>query len=215
MPGREPAPGGREPAPGREPARGQESARHTATSASDASAHAVPTRTAGARALAALRLLTGFIFLWAFLDKTFGLRYSTPAGQGWIDGGSPTEGFLSRVTVGPMQSILRSWAGAWWADWLFMLGLLFVGVAVMAGVALRLAAVAGTLMLALMWIASWPPAIHRGDGTPTMSTNPFDNYHVIYAAALIAVAAAGAGATWGLGRPWARLPIVRDHAWLR
>ncbi len=47
-----------------------------------------------------------------------------------------------------------------------------------------------------------------------MSTNPFADYHVIYAVALIALAAAGAGATWGLGRQWARLPIVRDHTWL-
>lgn len=38
---------------------------------------------------------------------------------------------------------------------------------------------------------------------------------MIYAVALIAVAAAGAGTTWGLGRLRARLPIVRDHTWLR
>ena len=30
------------------------------------------------RSLAVLRLATGFIFLWAFLDKTFGLGFSTP-----------------------------------------------------------------------------------------------------------------------------------------
>ena len=31
------------------------------------------------RWLAAARIGTGFIFLWAFLDKTFGLHYSTGA----------------------------------------------------------------------------------------------------------------------------------------
>ncbi|MDR3084517.1 MAG: hypothetical protein LBV60_26990 [Streptomyces sp.] len=186
----------------------------TSAPGSAASAH-VDVHAAQSYALAGLRILTGFIFLWAFLDKTFGLGYLTPSGKGWIDGGSPTKGFLGSVAVGPMASTFHSWAGAAWADWLFMLGLLAVGVAVMAGVALRLAAVAGTAMLALMWIADWPPAMHRSNGAPTMSTNPIVNYHVIYAAALIAVAAAGAGATWGLGRLWARLPIVRDHAWLR
>ena len=30
--------------------------------------------TAATRALAVLRVSTGFLFLWAFLDKTFGLR---------------------------------------------------------------------------------------------------------------------------------------------
>lgn len=54
-------------------------------------------------------------------------------------------------------------------------------------------------MMALMWIAEWP-AKHLSDGSPSMSTNPFADYHVIYAVALIAVAAAGAGAIWGLGR---------------
>ncbi|MFH8476200.1 hypothetical protein [Streptomyces sp. NPDC018000] len=183
-------------------------------STSDMSAH-VDRPTAGRHALASLRILTGFVFLWAFLDKTFGLGYATASGKGWIDGGSPTKGYLSRVAAGPMESTFHSWAGAGWADWLFMLGLLGVGVAVMAGVALRLAALAGTAMLALMWIADWPPARHQSDGSPTMSTNPFADYHLIYAVALIAVAAAGAGATWGLGRLWERLPFVRDHAWLR
>ncbi|MCX4999956.1 hypothetical protein OG739_04840 [Streptomyces longwoodensis] len=170
--------------------------------------------TAQAYALASLRILTGFVFLWAFLDKTFGLGYATASGKGWIDGGSPTKGFLSSVAAGPTESTFHSWAGDPWADWLFMLGLLGIGVAVMAGVALRPAAVAGTAMMALMWLAEWPPAKHQSNGAPSMSTNPFTDYHVIYALTLIALAAAGAGATWGLGRPWARLPIVRDHLWL-
>ena len=37
------------------------------------------TSSAGRKVLAATRLATGFIFLWAFLDKTFGLHYSTGA----------------------------------------------------------------------------------------------------------------------------------------
>ncbi|MFE0348840.1 hypothetical protein [Streptomyces griseoluteus] len=173
------------------------------------------THTAQVYALASLRILTGFVFLWAFLDKTFGLGYATASGKGWIDGGSPAKGFLDSVAAGPMESTFHSWAGDTWADWLFMLGLLGIGLAVMAGAALWPAAVAGTAMMVLMWMAEWPPARHLSDGSPSMSTNPFADYHVIYAVALIAVAAAGAGATWGLGRVWARLPIVRDHTWLR
>ena len=37
------------------------------------------TTTTGRRWLAVTRLATGFVFLWAFLDKTFGLHYSTGA----------------------------------------------------------------------------------------------------------------------------------------
>jgi thiosulfate dehydrogenase [quinone] large subunit len=173
------------------------------------------THTARAYALASLRLLTGFVFLWAFLDKTFGLGYATQSGKGWIDGGSPTKGFLGSVSAGPMESTFHSWAGDTWADWLFMLGLLGVGLALTVGVALRIAAVAGTAMMALMWIAEWPPAKHLSDGSPSMSSNPFVDYHLIYAVVLIALAAVAAGNTLGAGRLWARLPIVRDHGWLR
>ncbi|QKV97113.1 hypothetical protein HUT19_40045 [Streptomyces sp. NA02950] len=189
--------------------------RHRTGSGSESAVSArLGTHPAQAYSLASLRVLTGFVFLWAFLDKTFGLGYATGSGKGWIDGGSPTRGFLGSVAAGPMESTFHSWAGDTWADWLFMLGLLGIGLAVMAGVAMWPAAVAGTAMMALIWMAEWPPAKHLSDGAPSMSTNPFTDYHVIYAGALIAVAAAGTGATWGLGRPWARLPIVRDHNWL-
>ncbi|MFI0543374.1 thiosulfate dehydrogenase [quinone] large subunit [Streptomyces canus] len=168
-----------------------------------------------AHVFASLRLLTGVVFLWAFLDKTFGLGYATASGKGWIDGGSPTRGFLGSVAAGPMESTFHSWAGDTWADWLFMLGLLGIGVALVTGVALRFAAVAGTVMMALMWVAEWPPAQHLSDGSPSMSTNPFADYHLVYALVLIALAAVRAGDTLGLGRLWARLPLVSRHGWLR
>ncbi|MFE3633582.1 hypothetical protein [Streptomyces sp. NPDC059168] len=171
--------------------------------------------TARAYVFASARVLMGFVFLWAFLDKTFGFGYATASGKGWIDGGSPTEGFLGHVAVGPMVSTFHAWAGAAWADWLFMLGLSGIGLALTAGVALRLAALAGTVMMALMWVAEWPPAKHLSDGSASMSTNPFADYHVVYAVVLVALAVVSAGDVLGLGRVWARLPIVRDHGWLR
>ncbi|MCF6525767.1 hypothetical protein [Streptomyces sp. JJ36] len=175
----------------------------------------VTTAGATARGLAALRLLTAFVFLWAFLDKALGWSYATPSDRAWTAGGSPTEGFLSGVAAGPMESTLHSWAGAAWADWLFMLGLLGIGLALLGGVALRPAAVAGTVMMGLMWIAEWPPARSLSDGSPSMSTNPLVEYHVIYAAVLIVLALAAAGDTWGLGRVWARTGFVARNRWLR
>ncbi|WP_327186714.1 DoxX family membrane protein [Streptomyces sp. NBC_01334] len=187
----------------------------TATASESAVSADTGTHTVRAYVLASLRLLTGFVFLWAFLDKTFGLGYATPSGKGWIDGGSPTKGFLGSVAVGPMESTFHSWAGDPWANWLFMLGLLGIGLALVLGVALRIAAVAGTAMMILMWVAEWPPARHISDGSLSMSTNPFADYHLIYAVALIVLAATAAGDTLGAGRLWARLPMVRDHGWLR
>jgi thiosulfate dehydrogenase [quinone] large subunit len=165
------------------------------------------------RALAVLRVVTGFIFLWAFLDKTFGLHYATPSSRAWIHGGSPTKGFLSSVHVGPFQSAFHSMAGTWWANWMFMLGLLGLGVALIAGVALRLAAAAGVVLLSLMWLAEFPPAQHTSGGAATASTNPLVDYHVLYAIVLIVLAASYAGNTWGFGRIWARLPFINRHRW--
>lgn len=178
-------------------------------------AEAVATDSVRDIATATLRVVLGFVFLWAFLDKTFGFGYATKSGKGWIDGGSPTEGFLSRVDVGPMAGTLRGWAGDPWADWLFMLGLLGIGIALVLGIGLRIAAVSGTVMMALMWIAEWPPAKHTGSGDATMSTNPFAEYHVIYALALIALAAATAGVRYGLGAWWSERSFVQKHRWLR
>ncbi|MQY14539.1 hypothetical protein SRB5_47070 [Streptomyces sp. RB5] len=187
----------------------------TTTTAAPATTTTVAVSAVTARVLAGVRVLTGFIFLWAFLDKTFGLNYATASERAWTEGGSPTKGFLSGVAVGPMQGTLRDWAGAGWADWLFMLGMLGIGVALILGFALKPAAVAATVMMALMWIAEWPLAQHNSMGDPTMSSNPLVDYHVMYAVTAIALAALAAGNTWGLGKTWAKLPVVRDHTWLR
>src|SRR5918912_2011686 len=76
-----------------------------------------------ARALAVLRVSTGFVFLWAFLDKTFGFGFATPSAKAWINGGSPTKGFLASVMVGPhrMQTFFPNIAGDYWENRLFML----------------------------------------------------------------------------------------------
>ena len=171
------------------------------------------TRTA-ARALAVVRYATGFVFLWAFADKLLGLGYSTPSAKAWINGGSPTKGFLSSVHAGPLQSAFHSMAGTWWANGLFMFGLLGVGLALICGVGLRIAAASGTLMMAMMWLAEFPPAQHTSTGAASGSTNPLTDYHVVYAVVMIALAAAYAGHTWGLGRRWAKLPFVQRNRWL-
>lgn len=60
-------------------------------------------------------------------------------------------------------------AGTWWADSLFVLGLLGVGLAAVVAVALRPAAVAGSVMMALMWSAEWPLAQHTSSGGPLVA----------------------------------------------
>ncbi|GGS28379.1 MULTISPECIES: DoxX family membrane protein [Actinokineospora] len=168
-----------------------------------------------ARLLATIRIAMGLVFAWAFLDKSFGLGYATPSANAWINGGSPTKGFLGGIDRGPLGDMFRSWAGQAWADWLFMAGLLGIGVALLLGVGLRVAAVAGSVQMALMWAAEWPLARHTDVGELTRSTNPVLDYHIVYALVLVLLAAACAGDVWGMGRRWARLDLVDRNRWLR
>ena len=58
--------------------------------------------------LALLRIAVGFIFLWSFLDKTFGLHYSTGPSRAWINGGTPAQSYLTGATTGkPLASFFE------------------------------------------------------------------------------------------------------------
>lgn len=164
--------------------------------------------------LALLRIALGFVMLWAFLDKLLGLGYSTPKARAWVNGGSPTKGFLSNVDVGPhgLQTFFHNIAGTWWADWLFMLGLAGIGGALILGIGMRIAALANTVMMAMMWAAEWPLAKLTAANEPSGSSNPIVDYHVIYALAGIVCAAFLAGRTLGLGLLWEK--IVGKARWL-
>lgn len=164
--------------------------------------------------LVGLRLALGFEFLWAFFDKTFGLGYATPSARAWINGGSPTKGFLAGANVGPFQGTFRSISGTPGADTVFMLCMLGVGVAFLLGVAVRPAAVSGALMLFFMYLAVWVSATTAG-GQPSGSNNPVVDEHIIGIFGFVVVGALAGHGTGFLGRTWAALPVVRNHAWLR
>jgi thiosulfate dehydrogenase [quinone] large subunit len=153
---------------------------------------------------AALRIALGWVFLWAFLDKLFGLGHETESKAAWINGGSPTSGFLGHATTGPFADTYQNIAGQAWADWLFMIGLAGIGTALIAGIAIRIAAASGALLLVLMWTAVLPP-----------ENNPFMDDHLIYALALVALALANAGHVFGLGKTWERIPLVQKYSALR
>jgi thiosulfate dehydrogenase [quinone] large subunit len=160
-------------------------------------------REAAARYLWALtRLCLGWTFLWPFLDKLFGLGHETTAAHAWIHGGSPSAGFLSGA-VGPFAGIYHAIAGAGLVDWLFMIGLLGIALALLLGIGMRIAAIAGAVLLILMWSASLPP-----------QDDIFMDNHIIYALVLLGLAAVGAGNTFGLGQWWTQTALVRRFPWL-
>ena len=163
-----------------------------------------PRHTAYRFTLALTRLSIGWVFVWAFLDKTFGLGHETLSKAAWINGGSPTDGFLSNAPKGPLASFYNDMAGVAWADWLFMAALAGIGIALTLGITMRIAAAAGATLLIMMWTAVLPP-----------DNDPFMDYHLVYAVVLVLLALTAAGKTLGLGRRWERIPLVSRHGALK
>lgn len=175
-----------------------------------------------ARALAVLRIAFGFTFLWAFLDKTFALGFGTGAQYAedgsragidfmaqdvaWLNGGSPTEGFLTFGVPAdnPFKDLWTSMAGQVWVDWLFMLGLLGIGVTLLLGAGMRIGTAAGALMYAFMYLASLP-----------LQNNPVVDDHLIGVISMVVLALGAAGTTWGMGHWWNRRKVVQKYPALR
>lgn len=163
-----------------------------------------------------LRLAIGWTFLWAFLDKVFGLGFSTCrdvktgvvsvlCDKAWINGGSPTYGFLKFATKGPLAEYYQMMAGWTMVEWLFMLGLLFVGVTLLFGIAVRPGALAGIALYTLFYTAGFMPPEH----------NPFLDEHIINSIILIGFLIVNPGRTLGFGSFWEKTSLVKKFPILR
>jgi thiosulfate dehydrogenase [quinone] large subunit len=162
----------------------------------------------------ALRLLMGFTFLWAFLDKMFALGFATgrnPKTGGidffgpdaWIRGGSPTDGFLGfgLHTKEPFFSFYHGMVGSTFVEWAFMLSLLGIGIALMFGIVTRIAAIGGAVLLVMMYFA----------GSIFPANNPLIDEHIIEAVVLLGIAYVGAGRYLGLGNKWRKTKLVKKY----
>ena len=186
-----------------------------ATTTIATAADTTPSATAFRYVAGTTRLALGWVFLWAFLDKLLALGFATGRNPetgvvdrfgdaAWVNGGSPTLGFLKFGTKGPFADFYQGFAGAAWANWLFMVGLAGIGLALVLGIGMRIATVSGVAMLLMMWTAAlWP------------ENNPFMDDHLVYALVLVMLLLADAGKTFGLGRAWERLHLVQRYPILK
>ncbi|HKJ11392.1 MAG TPA: hypothetical protein VJ976_03280 [Ornithinimicrobium sp.] len=155
-------------------------------------------------ALGVLRILFGFIFLWAFFDKLFGLGKATPSEGSWLNGGDPTFGYLAN-NEGTFSSFFTGLAGQQWVTWLFMLGLLGIGVALISGAGMRIAGITGAALYLMMWLAAFP-----------LENNPFVDDHLTGAVIVAFFGLAPlAGETLGIGTWWKNTSLVRRVPILR
>lgn len=155
------------------------------------------------------RINLGLLFLWSFLDKLLGLGFATCAeqsigcSQAWIQGGSPTTGFLTFSTGGVFANFYQNLAGLLWVDWLFMAGLLGIGLALVLGIGIRIATASGLLMMVILYFANWPP-----------QNNPLIDEHIIYILLLVGLYKTGAQNRLGFGRWWKQTKIVGKYGFL-
>jgi thiosulfate dehydrogenase [quinone] large subunit len=185
-----------------------------------------PVRTRGLqRVFGILRIAMGWTFLWAFLDKAFGLGFATGRNvetgaitffgdDALIHGGSPTAGVVGFALKGPFKGTIQSITGyemtqagphvAAWVDWLFMGTLLAIGLALILGIATKLAAIGGIAWMATFYLATaiWP------------EHNLFLDEHLVNILVLTGLLLANAGRYYGLGKAWQRLGFVKSHRYL-
>ncbi len=147
-----------------------------------------------------LRIGMGLIFIWAFFDKLLGLGFGTTAEKAWILGNSPTYGFLTNAVYGPFAPFYNGIAGSLFVEWIFMIGLLLIGLSLTLGIGVKIAGYSGALMLFLMWTALLPPKNH-----------PFLDEHIIEAIVLIGLATVKSGHWWGLGKWWSKTKLVKQY----
>jgi thiosulfate dehydrogenase [quinone] large subunit len=166
--------------------------------------------------LSLTRIAIGFVFFWAFIDKLFGLGFSTcrqddgsveyMCDAAWVNGARMTEGYLASSS-GPFAEFFADLGKQAWTDWPYMIGLAGIGLALIFGIGTKIAMITGPLMLAMMYVShSWP-----GEGGN--ANNPFVDDHMIQALAIIGIVLVELTyQSIGLGRWWRR--AVGSNTWL-
>jgi thiosulfate dehydrogenase [quinone] large subunit len=163
--------------------------------------------------VALLRVAVGVIFLWAGLQKLLGagpdgfsavgfLRFATSGSIGWpFIAGEPAEDAVYNPTQGFWLGLAENEALMTLVNVLVVYGQIAIGIALIAGLLTRFAAIMGALQMVFFFFAAWE----------------FDhgivNQHLTYAVVCLAIAGLGAGNYFGLDRTFGpRAPRwVRDY----
>lgn len=151
--------------------------------------------------LGLIRIVLGFMLVWAFFDKLFGLGMPSGSDVAIINGGSPTEYYLSELIHGPLEGMWGALAGNVVVDILLMFGLITVGTCLMVGIASKLSTIGFVVMMIMMYCLCIPPA-----------DNPIFDYHIIYILAELSVYFLGGFSVMGVGGRWKELKIVKRYS---
>lgn len=141
-----------------------------------------------------LRLLMGWVFIWAGFDKAIN--------------GFSAEGFLLHATSGPLHSWFVDLGASATAlsviEPLVTYSQILMGIAIFLGIATRSALFFGAIMMFLFYISQFPPEYDL-----------FVDYYLVYIVVYMLLGALGAGRILGLDRWIERAELVRRRPWLR
>ena len=153
----------------------------------------------GQYALSVFRILIGWLFIWGFLDKMFGLGFKTPSGAAWIDGVSPSS-YVSFVTKGIFSDLFNSLAGNAFVDVLMMAGLLILGITIILGIGSKLTTIFAILFFMVMYTICVPP-----------EDNPLIDYRIILAVGMLVIYYLGGYEKFSLYDKWKEFPLVKQY----
>ena len=166
--------------------------------------------------LGVLRIAMGFVFLWPFLDKLFGLGFGTAPENSWLAGASPTKGFLQFYGVNqnsPFAFIFSDTLGSMYQlmDIVYMAMLLFAGLGLMTGIFVRLSSISTIIFMASIYLSAW--IINPAEGAAVY--NPLIDDHIIYIIILALFLVRPVGDYLGLGKKWSSLSFVEKYPILK
>lgn len=151
-----------------------------------------------------VRVTLGFIFFWAFIDKLLGLGFATTSEKSWLQGVSPTAGFLQFGTHGVFAPFFHMIAGNLIVDWLFMGGLLGIGIALLLGIGMKIAGYSGAILVTLMYLSLVPS-----------ENNPLVDEHIVYFFIFLIFTTGEIGTRFSLSNSWKNTPLVKKYPMLQ
>lgn len=155
-----------------------------------------------AYAIFILRIVMGWIFLQAGLEKLL-------APEGWT-----AAGYLANAVPpgNPLAGVWEMLAGQAWVDALNIWGQILIGIALITGTAVRFSAFWGALMMILYWLTALQGGLLQG--LPLEHGWVVDD-HIVYAALLFGLGAFGAGRILGVDRWLENTQLVENNEWLK
>lgn len=159
-------------------------------------------------AVLSLRLVIGYVLLSAGLGKL--------AEGGWTNPGAWTaEDYLVHgvADTNPLEGLFLFFAEhLWLIDPMVMWTQILIGLALVLGLFVRLAALGGAMQMLLFWMGAWEGGLLAG--LPVANGYVIDSSFV-YALLLFGLGAVGAGRILGLDAKLEETAIVQQNPWLR